>query len=451
MRAAGATEAAIVAFRHAYERLTAGDLGMIPEAALEPVAALPRLEDFKDNSHAAGLLSRTVVIKLNGGLGTSMGLERAKSLLEVKPGLSFLDLIARQVIHLKRTMSPALRFMLMNSFNTSADTLAALRAYPGLGDPARLELIQNQAPKVDAKTLRPAEWQKNPTLEWCPPGHGDIYPCLLGSGWLDRLLADGVIYAFVSNSDNLGATLDPRVLEYFAKSDHPFLMEVAERTEMDRKGGHLARRDGRFVLRESAQCPEADLPAFQDTDRHRYFNTNNLWLRLDRLAALLKEHDGLVSLPLIRNQKTVDPRDKHSPAVLQLETAMGAAIQAFPDSGALVVPRSRFVPVKTTSDLLVLRSDFYELKEDGTVAAVNMGVPPVVELDAQHYKLITELDRMVGSNNVPSLSHCRRLTIKGPVQFTDGIRFEGEVLVENRENTAKPLPAGSYANRAIVL
>src|SRR5207248_6825545 len=180
-----------------------------------------------------------------------------------------------------------LRFLLMNSFNTSGDTLEFLRSYPELGQPQTLELMQNQVPKVDARTLRPVAWPENPQLEWCPPGHGDLYPSLLGSGWLERLLSEGVKYLFVSNSDNLGASLDLNLLGYFAKSDKSFLMEVAERTPSDRKGGHLAQRAGKLLLRESAQCPEADLPAFQDIQRHRFFNTNSLWMRLDALKNLL--------------------------------------------------------------------------------------------------------------------------------------------------------------------
>ena len=80
-----------------------------------------------------------------------------------------------------------------------------------------------------------------------PPGHGDIYPSLVGSGMLERLLDQGIEYVFVSNSDNLGATLDLDILSHFAKTDGAFLMEVCKRTKGDKKGGHLAKRksDGR--------------------------------------------------------------------------------------------------------------------------------------------------------------------------------------------------------------
>src|SRR5882724_2286740 len=395
MRQANLSEAAIRAFRYSYEALRAGQTGLIPENLIQPVEDLPRFDKLPQQKSARdSLLSQTIVIKLNGGLGTSMGLERAKSLLPVKDGLTFLDFIVKQLLHLRQQRGVPLRFLLMNSFSTSRDTLEFLQRFPELGDPNSLELMQNQVPKVDAKALRPVSWPENPQLEWCPPGHGDLYPSLLGSGWLDRLLAEGVKYLFVSNSDNLGASLDLDLLGYFASSGKPFLMEVCERTASDRKGGHLAQRGGRFLLRESAQCPEEDMPAFQDIQRHRFFNTNNLWIRLDHLKTLLDASGGFIPLPIIKNAKTVDPRDKNSPRVFQLETAMGAAIECFDQAGAIIVPRTRFAPVKTTSDLLALRSDAYEVTADWRLllTAACGGIPPTIDLDAEHYKLVEQLD-----------------------------------------------------------
>ena len=395
------------------------------------------------------LLSRTVIIKLNGGLGTSMGLERAKSLLPVKEGFTFLDFIVKQVLALRARHDVNLRFLLMNSFSTSADTLAYLAHYPELGDPKHLELMQNQAPKVDAKTLRPAVWPRNPQLEWCPPGHGDLYPSLLGSGKLDELLDAGIKYAFVSNSDNLGATLDLDLLSFFADSDKPFLMEAAERTPSDRKGGHLAKRGDTLLLRESAQCPESDSAAFQNIQKHRFFNTNSIWLRLDHLKQLLQAKGGFVPLPLIKNTKTIDPRDKNSPAVFQLETAMGAAIECFEGAGAIVVPRTRFAPVKTTSDLMALRSDAYVVSPSWSIELANgpSAQPPTINLDSNHYKLVDQLDQKLAAG-VPSLKDCRELNVQGPVAFNAGNVFKGSVSIVDKSSETRALPAGEYSNCA---
>jgi UDP-N-acetylglucosamine pyrophosphorylase len=381
-----------------------------------------------------------------------MGLESPKSLLPVKDGYTFLDLIARQVLDLRERHRTPLRFLLMNSFSTSEPTLKALARHPSLGDPKSLELLQNFVPKVDAATLRPAQWPTNAQLEWCPPGHGDLYAALLGSGWLDRLLADGVKYLFVSNADNLGASLDLKLLEYFAGSDRPFLMEVCERTAADRKGGHLAQRNGQLLLRESAQCPASDEAAFQDITRHRFFNTNNLWVRLDVLAEVLRRHEGLIPLPMIKNVKTLDPRDAASPKVVQLETAMGAAIECFDQAGAIVVPRSRFAPVKACSDLLAIRSDAYVITTDWRIELrpERQGQPPALDLDGRHYKHVDQLDALT-PDGPPSLLRCESLTVKGAVRFSPRNVMCGKVTVTNADPNPMPLKDGQYADCSVTV
>ncbi|MCH7227715.1 UTP--glucose-1-phosphate uridylyltransferase [Haloferula sp. A504] len=445
MSEAGVARPAIETFRRNYESLCRDETGLIPEEAIEPTADLPAYPDPVDDFDPA-LLAQTVLIKLNGGLGTSMGLEKVKSLLEVRPGVTFLDLIVRQVASLRERTGAPVRLLLMNSFATSEDTLGHLAGHApeGLRAADDVELMQNQVPKIDAGSLAPVAWPANPDLEWCPPGHGDLYPALVGSGWLDRLLDEGIRYAFVSNSDNLGAVLAPELLSWFAESDAPFMMEVTRRTQADRKGGHLARRksDGQLLLREVAQCPDEDLEAFQNIDRHRYFNTNSIWIRLDRLKETLGANGGLLPLPMIRNRKTVDPRDKSSTPVFQLETAMGAAIECFDGATAIDVPRSRFAPVKTSADLFALRSDAYRIGEDGRVALVpeRGGVPPVVRLD-DRYKFVDALDSL----GVPSLAKCDSLTITGEVRFEDGAEVVGEVHLDG---SAEPVVFSQAGKRA---
>jgi UDP-N-acetylglucosamine pyrophosphorylase len=451
MAEAGIRQAAIQALRNSYNNLIAGKSGLIPEDSIQPISELPALEEITSRPDES-LLAQTVIVKLNGGLGTSMGLEGPKSLLPIKDKFTFLDFIAKQILHLRQEYKVPLRFLLMNSYSTSPETLAHLQKYPELGLPKEIELMQGSVPKVDARTLRPVEWPQNSQLEWCPPGHGDLYPSLLGSGWLDRLLAEGVRHLFVSNSDNLGASLDLRLLSYFADSNKSFLMEVAERTSADRKGGHLARGpNGKLLLRESAQCPEADAEGFQDITRHRFFNTNNLWIRLDHLKDLLEKNGGVVPLPLIKNAKTVDPRDKNSAPVFQLETAMGAAIECFEETGAIKVPRSRFAPVKTTSDLLAIRSDAYEITPDWRLllAANCHGQPPVIDLDNDHYKLMDQLDsKLLG---VPSLKECKQLRVRGAVAFPGGVIFKGKVELINPDKGLRPLAPGLYENTSVNL
>jgi UTP--glucose-1-phosphate uridylyltransferase len=456
MRAAGLSEAAVRAFEGNYRALQRRETGLMGEGELEPVVELPRAGEMEvpGAERFGELIRRTVVIKLNGGLGTGMGLEKAKSLLTVRDGLTFLDLIAKQMLLLRGNagVGAVPRVLFMNSFSTSEDTLGFLAKYPELGGGEEIELMQNRVPKVLVADLTPLEWPEQPELEWCPPGHGDLYASLAGSGWLDRLLGEGIVYAFVSNADNLGATLDPALLAWFAESGVPFAMEVTRRTEADRKGGHLARRrrDGRLVLRESAQCPAEDEAAFQDTGRHRYFNTNNLWVRLDRLKEALEAGGGMIPLPMIRNEKTADPRDGKSPKVYQLETAMGAAIESFDGAAAIEVPRVRFAPVKTTGDLLVVRSSACRLTDDFRLELEPSrgGEPPVVDLDGKLYKMVDGLERLAG-RGVPCLKECGRLTVKGEVVFEPGVVVRGDAVFENQGSEPLVVAGGEYGTGAV--
>lgn len=451
MSAVGSSQACITSFQRNYEALVRNESGLLHEEAITPADQIPAISEIPvADTEAPTLLEQSVVIKLNGGLGTGMGLQGPKSLLTVRPGVTFLDLIVRQILSLRERQGVPVRLLLMNSFSTSEDTISYLARYheEGFDDPLQTELMQNRVPKIDAASLEPVIWNEDPSLEWCPPGHGDLYAALSGSGWLQRLLDEGVKYAFVSNSDNLGASLDPAILHHFAASGSPFLMEVTSRTESDSKGGHLAVRksDGRLLLREVAQCPEEDLSSFQDITRHRYFNTNNLWIRLDLLKAQLQSDGGSLPLPMIRNAKTVDPRDKNSPAVIQLETAMGAAIECFPGASAIEVPRSRFAPVKTTSDLLALRSDAYEVTDDGQVRLDESrnGIPPMISLSGE-YKLVDRLDAL----DSPSLRKCHSLTIKGPLRIDPGVVIEGDVVFENAQEEEKIIQSDTYSNTVL--
>jgi UTP--glucose-1-phosphate uridylyltransferase len=447
MQREGVADPAIRAFEHYYRQLEAGETGLMPEASIESVTDVPRLEDLADDRDAQReALQHAVVIRLNGGLGTSMGLSKAKSLLEAKDGLSFLDVIARQVLALRERHGAELPLILMDSFSTREDSLAALERYPELDTGIPRDFMQNKEPKVRTDDLMPVEWPDNPALEWCPPGHGDLYIALVTSGLLAQLLERGFEHAFIANSDNLGAVLEPRILAWLRAERVPFLMEVTDRTEADRKGGHIARRrdNGRLALRETAQTPEEDLEALQDIDRHPYVNTNNLWVDLRALDAAMRERDCVLGLPMIRNAKTVDPSDKSTPAVYQLETAMGAAIEVFEGARALAVPRSRFAPVKTTDDLLALRSDAYRLDGDALVvlAPERAGRVPFVALDSDHFKLLRDFEARF-PQGPPSLVECDRLVVEGDVRFGAGVVVRGDVTVRQEGGQPRAIEDGA--------
>jgi len=277
---------------------------------------------------------------------------------------------------------------------------------------------------------------------------------MVGSGTLDALIAKGYEYMFVSNSDNLGATMDLKLLTWFASSGKPFAMECAERTDADKKGGHLAKSvaDGGLLLRESAQCPDEDEAEFQNVGKYKFFNTNNLWVNLKDLKAAFDKFNGALPLPVIKNGKTVDPRDKASPKVLQLETAMGAAIAAFPGAGAIKIPRTRFAPVKTTADMLGLMSDAYEVTPDHRMilTAERAGVPPTVKLD-DAYKFVDNLHKLVPAAP-PSLVQCKKFVVEGKnISLEAGVVIVGTVKITNESGEPKTVAAGTYTDTTVAL
>lgn len=431
MRDAGVAQQAIDVFSHYYRELENGATGLIPEDTIEPLTQIDSLDSVSVSpEQARDALSKTVLIKLNGGLGTSMGMDKAKSLLPVRDGKTFLDLIVGQVKAARVKYGVTLPLIFMNSFRTRCDTLEALAAHPGIEvDGLPLDFLQNREPKLRADDLTPVTWEADPELEWCPPGHGDIYTALVASGVLDALLERGYRYAMTSNSDNLGAAPSALIAGWFAASGAPYAPEMCRRTPADVKGGHLAVRksDGRIILRDTAQTPAEEMHYFTDQFRHPFFHTNNLWFDLQVLRDTLVQRDGILGLPLIKNAKTVDPSDSSSTPVIQMETAMGAAVEAFEGATAIEVPRSRFLPVKTTNDLLLVRSDVYELDEDGLLQmAADQAC--TVNLDTRYYKKIKDFEARFPAG-VPSIRHARTFRVEGDWTFGRGVVATADAVV----------------------
>lgn len=439
LEAAKTPEIVIRLFRRHYENLCSAGDRFVRESDITPTDNIADAETLDASFTQLGCdhLHRAAILKLNGGLGTSMGLDGPKSLLPVRGRDTFLDLILRQASRL------SVPLVLMNSFSTQTQTDQAIEKF-GSETVDVISFLQHQVPKIDAQTLAPVSWPAAPELQWCPPGHGDIYAALVTSGTLARLLDEGRRYLFVSNADNLGATLDPGILGAFIQSGKSFLMEVADRTIADQKGGHLAKTlAGKLLLRESAQCHPDEVREFQDITKHRYFNTNNLWIDLQALSDFLTSNDGELDLPTIVNRKTVDPKDPSSTAVFQLETAMGAAIEVLPETDAIRVPRSRFAPVKTTGDLLAVRSDAYKIRADDSVGLIQerAGKPPHVALDSHYFKILADLDQRFAAT--PSLRQCESLTVTGDLRFEGQIEILGQTSLIGGTSPAT-VPPGTY-------
>jgi UTP--glucose-1-phosphate uridylyltransferase len=432
-------------FAYYYKKLVSGATGLISDKDIKPVAPdeiedATRLKEYTESGQKA--LRHAVIIKLNGGLGTSMGLSKAKSLLTVKNEKTFLEIIVKQAERYR------VKLALMNSFSTHEETIDALSMIKPSDSP--LLFLQNKFPKILREDLSPATWPENPDLEWNPPGHGDIYSAIYTSGVLHRLLDKGIEYAFISNSDNLGATMDESLLGYFSENRLPFMMEVVPRTPSDVKGGHIARHiNGRLILRESAQCPKNEMDAFQDIKRYRFFNTNNIWINLKALEALIEEHHT-INLPIIKNRKTLDPRNENTPKVFQVETAMGAAISLFEGAALIRVPTSRFLPVKKCNDLLAIRSDrFVFSKNDHLILNPEIGSPTItITLDPKYYGKIDLFDERF-AEGIPSLIDCESLTIEGDVRFEKNVTLKGKVVIKNSGKSQMVIKQGSVIDESV--
>ncbi|MEW6490242.1 MAG: UTP--glucose-1-phosphate uridylyltransferase [Thermodesulfobacteriota bacterium] len=433
-RADGAPQAAVHAFEQMYRAYRGGVTGKVAWAQIEAVGVetlvgADAYEASLCREAGEACLDRLVWIVLNGGLGTSMRMDRAKSLVPVKGAYTFLDLIARYVLRRRQGAGAPFPVLFMHSFHTREESLAALAPYglalgAGRGEGLPLDFVQHRFPRIREADGLPLGDPKDPEA-WAPPGHGNLYLALHAGGLLERLLERGIRWAFVSNADNLGAAPHAGILGHLARNGAAFALEVTPRTQADVKGGTLVRRGGRLELLELAQVPEEHGAHFQDPERFPVFNTNNVWVNLEALRDLLRQ--GGPALPLIVNRKTVG-----GVGVAQLETAMGAAVGSFGAAAGVLVSRGRFAPVKTTDDLLVRRSDVYR---EGSASPLEpdprrdpaLG-PPLVRLDPRYYGSVADLD--VRIPQPLGLLSARSLEVSGDVGFGQGVSVVGDVRLE---------------------
>ncbi len=434
MASEGMTFAFIRDFLKKTDLVRNGETGMVrweEVGDLDPTTDEITLEQIeRENSPDPSILKNLVVIKLNGGLGTSMGLSGPKSLIELKDGMSFLEIVAKQSEVIEKKYNVSVPLILMDSFNTQKESQEELKRI-GFLQKFPTSFLQHKVPRLLKENLTPIRC-KNPDDEWCPPGHGDIWISLLETGLLDTLIANGYKIAFVSNGDNLGATVHPGILSYMLKEKLEFCMEMTPKTLADKKGGAIYKRIVRgksenYQLLETAQVPPEHMHEFEGLGKFRTFSTNNLWIDLTALRERILRDD--FELSLIVNPKTIEGQE-----VLQLETAMGSAIRNFNKVKGIIIPRDRFAPVKKCEDYLVRRSDAYRLLENYSITMSDIrkksGLGEVlIVLDEKHYKKIQDFNRLFPE--IPSLERCTSLTVRGEVLFDRKVSLVGDVVIQN--------------------
>ncbi|KAK2707496.1 UTP--glucose-1-phosphate uridylyltransferase-like isoform X2 [Artemia franciscana] len=423
----------------------------------EKIEKLPEdsVRDYKNleapkDDQITDMLRKLVVVKLNGGLGTSMGCQGPKSVIAVRNDLTFLDLTVQQIEYLNKKYNANVPLVLMNSFNTDEDTIKVIRKYTNLD--IRIETFnQSCYPRIHRESQAPIA--RNCIIEddqeaWYPPGHGDFYASFANSGLLDNLLNEGYEYCFISNIDNLGATVDLNILNMLMNPQNgspvEFLMEVTDKTRADVKGGTLIQYEGKLRLLEIAQVPKERVDEFKSIKTFKIFNTNNLWIRLDAVKRAIDENT--LDMEVIVNPKTL----KNGVNVLQLETAVGAAMKSFDNGIGLNVPRSRFLPVKKTQDLLLVKSNLYHFKNGSLTMNPLRSFPstPLVKLGDNHFAKVAEFLRRF--ETIPDVLELDHLTVSGDVTFGRNVSLKGTVIIIANHGERIDIPSCALLENKIV-
>ncbi|KAF3907694.1 hypothetical protein AA313_de0207492 [Arthrobotrys entomopaga] len=398
-------------------------------------------------SNNTDLLNKLAVLKLNGGLGTSMGCVGPKSVIEVRDGMSFLDLSVRQIEYLNHTHKVNVPFVLMNSFNTDDDTQSIIKKYEG----HNIEILtfnQSRFPRIHKDSSLPVPKEFNSSIEnWYPPGHGDVFESLNNSGTLDQLLDQGIEWLFLSNVDNLGAVVDLNILQHLNDTGAEYIMELTDKTKADVKGGTIIDYEGNVRLLEIAQVPKEHEQDFKSIKKFKYFNTNNIWLSLKAIKRVVENNE--LELEIIPNHKTISVGKGESDlSVVQLETAVGAAIRHFKGSHGVNVPRRRFLPVKTCSDLMLVKSDLYSLKHGQlTIDSSRFGPAPLIKLGT-HFKKVSDFQKRIPS--IPRMLELDHLTIIGAVNLGRKVTLKGTVIIVASEGSTIDIPPGSILENVVV-
>ena len=393
-------------------------------------------------------LSKLAVLKLNGGLGTSMGCVGPKSVIEVRDGMSFLDLSVRQIEHLNRTYNVNVPFVLMNSFNTDHDTSNIIKKYEGHNIDI-MTFNQSKFPRIVKDSLLPVpKTADSPITDWYPPGHGDVFESLYNSGILQKLLDRGIEVIFLSNADNLGATVDLRILQHMVDNESEYIMELTDKTKADVKGGTIIDYEGSVRLLEIAQVPKEHVNEFKSIKKFKYFNTNNIWMNLKAVKRVVENNE--LAMEIIPNAKSIpaDKKGESDISIIQLETAVGAAIRHFKNAQGVNVPRRRFLPVKTCSDLMLVKSDLFTLKHGQLVIDPNrFGPAPLIKLGSD-FKKVSSFQARIPS--IPKIMELDHLTITGAVNLGRSVTLKGTVIIVATEGSTIDIPPGSVLENVVV-
>eukprot|EP01111_Echinosteliopsis_oligospora_P008720 TRINITY_DN2468_c0_g1_i1.p1 TRINITY_DN2468_c0_g1~~TRINITY_DN2468_c0_g1_i1.p1 ORF type:complete len:475 (-),score=138.28 TRINITY_DN2468_c0_g1_i1:50-1474(-) len=386
------------------------------------------------------LMDKVAVIKFNGGLGIKMGLKGPKSAIEVENGHSFLDLAVLHIEHLNKIYGVDIPLILMDSFNTHDNTSKAILKYDGQVNISTFQ--QSKFPRFFKDTLNPVPKSSSGVAsEWYPPGSGDVFQSLEASGLLDQLINSGKEYIFMSNVENLGASLDVKILQHMIGKGLEYALEVTDRISTDITGGVLVTYKESVHLMELSQVPHEKHTKFNARE-YKYWNTNNLWVN----TKSIKEHIASNSLELDFVVSVVGDGGR---AHVLIETPAGMAIQNFKKAEAIHVPRERYRPVKSTSQLMVAQSNLFQFS-NGQMVMNSKREPanvPLVKLGDDFHTVADYSKRFKG---VPDILELEHLTVSGDVNFGAGVVLKGTVIIVANHGERIDIPDGVILENKII-
>ncbi|KIL68833.1 hypothetical protein M378DRAFT_21754 [Amanita muscaria Koide BX008] len=405
---------------------------------------------------ASMALNQLAIVKLDGLGQQSMGSSEATSNLEVKNGVTCLDLTVQQIDSLNSTYNADVLLIILSSYLTHDSILSSVKKYTDTRVNVTA-LHQSRYPSVPSLSSTRVQNSKSKSTVY-PPGHGDLYESLHRSGLLDQLLSQGKRYLFVSNSNNLGSTfvvhdldvaylliqsrMDLTVLQHIVDKKIEFAMEVTNTSDIDPEGGIVLEYDGKIRLLERAQVPSDQLDKFKSLRKFGTFNTNNLWIYLPALKQVMDS--GGLNLDIIAKTKV----SEDGQSMIQLETAAGAAISHFKNVRIIKVPQSRFLPVKRPSDLLIVRSNLYHIQDAQLVMNEQILFrPPTIKL-SEHFRTVPELERRFAT--VPDLLELDQLTISGDVYLGRKVKLRGTIIIIADEGQRLEIPSDSDLENRLI-
>ncbi|XP_044466910.1 UTP--glucose-1-phosphate uridylyltransferase-like isoform X2 [Mangifera indica] len=389
---------------------------VVPYDSLAPIS--------EDTVEAKMFLDKLVVVKFNGVVGTNMGFTGPKSAIEFHNNLTFMDLMVNQIESLNSKFGCNVPLVLMDTTETHGDTQKVVEKY--------------SASKIDIHSFRQKALEGQSGKDKLHPSdHGAVFLSLMKSGTLDVLLSQGKEYALVVHADNVAAVVDPKILNHLIQNEIEYCMEVTPTTSIDLKNSIINSRQGKFQLMNITQNP-----AKHSDGRFKFIDTRNLWVNLKAIKRL-------VDTDALKMESLSASKEEYSDQIKLQDTAADSAIRFFDRTSGINVPPSRFLPLNSTSDLLLLKSDLYS-SMDGVLVrnnARNNPSNPSIELGPEFKEVSDFLSRF---KSIPSIIDLDSLKVTGDVWFGAGITLKGRVNIVAKPGMKLEIPDGAVLENKVI-